>query len=125
MTQRVLEYERVMRGLVPSIESPADWAPLEDLVAIEGFERTGVFMEVQDWSQYKTMLTGWARSIDSFESTLQRVTEYDRLVFYEIEEHHHRGDVVNVVNTMTVFEFDEVGKIRRLRVYLQQPAPHA
>jgi hypothetical protein len=31
------------------------------------------------------------------------------------------GENVNVVNSLTVFEFDDDGKIRHLDVYLQQP----
>ena len=42
------------------------------------------------------------------------------LVYYEIEERHFRGDKVNVINSMTVFEFDANDRIRRLNVYLQQ-----
>jgi hypothetical protein len=42
------------------------------------------------------------------------------LVYFEVEERHFRGGDVNVVNSMTVFEFNENGKIRHLDVYLQQ-----
>ena len=42
------------------------------------------------------------------------------LVYFEVEERHFRGDNVNVVNSMTVFEFNDDGKIRHLDVYLQQ-----
>jgi hypothetical protein len=41
-------------------------------------------------------------------------------VFFEIEERHYRDGGVHVVNSMTVFDFDEHGKIRGLNVYLQQ-----
>jgi len=41
-------------------------------------------------------------------------------VFFEIEERHFRGGDVHVVNSMTVFDFDEDNKIRHLDVYLQQ-----
>jgi len=44
----------------------------------------------------------------------------DRLVYFEVEERHFRGDDVNVVNSMTVFEFDDADKICHLDVYLQQ-----
>ncbi len=120
LSQKVSAYERVMRELVPSVAASTDWAPLEDLVAIENFERTGVFREVQDWRQYAEMLTAWARSIDAFETTVRRVTEASNLVFYEIEERHFRGESVTTVNSMTVFSFDERGKIQHLDVYLQQ-----
>ena len=43
-----------------------------------------------------------------------------RLVYFEVEERHFRGGDVNVVNSMTVFDFNEDGKIRHLDVYLQQ-----
>ena len=33
---------------------------------------------------------------------------------------HHRGSDFHVVNSMTVIDFDEHGKIRRLNVYLKQ-----
>ncbi len=39
----------------------------------------------------------------------------------EVEERHHRGDSVSVVNSLTVFEFDHEGLIRHLDVFLQQP----
>jgi hypothetical protein len=51
---------------------------------------------------------------------VRRTSETGALVYYEIEERHFRGDSVNVINSMTVFEFDAHGKIRRLNVYLQQ-----
>jgi hypothetical protein len=120
LTQRVLDYEKAMRRLVPVIKEPADWAPLREFVAVDDFERVGTFLEVQNWVQYTEMLTKWATGTDSFETTVRRVTELPGLVYYEIEERHRRGDNVHVVNSMTVFAFDDDGKIRHLDVYLQQ-----
>jgi hypothetical protein len=110
-----------MRELVPKVKAPSDWRPLEDLIAVEDFERMGVFLEVQDWAQYTQMLTRWASSIDSFETSVRRISELSDVVYYEIEERHRRGDVVHIVNSMTVFTFNGSGQIRRLDVYLQQP----
>ena len=42
-------------------------------------------------------------------------------MYDQIEERHFGGDSVTIVNFMTVFEFDEQGKICRLTVYLRQP----
>ncbi len=123
LTATVLEYERVMKRLVPAITAVSDWGPLAAFVAVDSFERTGTFMERQDWPRYTEMLTQWASSIDSFETTVRRVTESAPLVYFEIEERHYRGGAVNVVNTLTVFEFDDDQKIRGLAVYLQQRAP--
>jgi hypothetical protein len=121
LTRTVLEYEQVMKRLVPTIEHPADWAELEAFVAVDEFERVGTFLEVQSWTQYTEMLTMWASAIASFETTVRRISELPGVVYFEIEERHLRGDTVSVVNSLTVFEFDDDEKIRNLRVYLQQP----
>jgi len=110
-----------MRRLVPTVRSPDDWQPLTEFIAVEDFERVGTFMEHQDWNAYTEMLTQWAGSIDSFETNVHRVSESGNLVYYEIEERHHHGGKVTVVNSLTVFEFGDDIRIRRLAVYLQQP----
>ena len=121
LTWTVLGYEAAMRRLVPTVRVRQDWQPLTEFVAVEDFERVGTFMERQDWRTYTEMLTQWAGSIDSFETSVHRVSESGNLVYYEIEERHRRGDNVSVVNSLTVFEFGDDAKIRRLAVYLQQP----
>ena len=120
LTRTVLDYVQTMTRLVPASEAPADWAPLAEFVAVDGFERVGTFREVQDWRQYTEMLTKWASATDSFESSVRRISELPDRVFYEIEERHLRDGDVHVVNSMTVFQFNEAGKIRHLDVYLQQ-----
>ena len=120
LTDKVLGYEAAMRRLVPTVRVQEDWQPLTEFVAVEDFERVGTFMEHQDWHAYAEMLTQWAGSIDSFETSLHRVSESGNLVYYEIEERHHRGGSVSVVNSLTVFEFGDDAKIRHLAVYLQQ-----
>jgi hypothetical protein len=121
LTRKVLDYEQAMKRLVPTIEAPADWAPLAEFVAVDTFERVGTFLEVQNWQQYTEMLTHWASATETFETTVRRISELPGLVYFEIEERHFRGGDVHVVNSMTAFEFDEDGKIRHLDVYLQQP----
>jgi hypothetical protein len=120
LTRKVLEYEHTMKRLVPGIKAAADWAPLATFVAVDEFARTGTFLEVQNWQQYIEMLTRWASATDSFQTTVRRITESSALVYFEIEERHHRSGNVNVVNSMTVFEFNSGGKICHLDVYLQQ-----
>jgi hypothetical protein len=121
LTRTVLDYVRTMERLVPTVEAPEDWAPLTEFVAVDEFERVGTFLEVQSWSQYTEMLTQWASAIATFETTVQRISELPGLVYYAVEERHLVGENVNVVNSLTVFDFDDVGKIRHLDVYLQQP----
>ncbi len=120
LTRKVLEYEQTMKRLVPDVKAPADWAPLAEFVAVDEFARIGTFLEMQNWQQYTEMLTQWASATDSFQTTIRRISESDALVYFEIEERHFRGGNVNVVNSMTVFEFNSGGKIRHLDVYLQQ-----
>jgi hypothetical protein len=114
----VFEYDQTIKRLVAASDNPPDWAALAEFVAVEDFERVGTFLEVQDWNQYTEMLTGWASTTESFETTVRRISEFGALVYYEIEERNFRGDNVNVINSMTVFEFDAHQKVRRLPVYL-------
>jgi hypothetical protein len=112
-----------MRTLVPTVQAPSDWSPLEQFVATDEFERVGTFTERMDWAGYLDMLTRWATATDGFETSVLRISELPGLVYYEIEERHLRGTRVHVVNTITVFAFTPTGKIRRLDVYMQQPGP--
>jgi hypothetical protein len=120
LTRKVLEYDETMKRLVAESENPTDWSALTEYVAVDDFERVGTFLEVQNWDQYTEMLTRWASATESFETTVRRISEFGVLVYYEIEERHSRGNNVNVINSMTVFEFDAHDQIRRLNVYLQQ-----
>jgi hypothetical protein len=125
MTEKVLQFVDTMKRLVPRAKEPAftasDWAPLAEFVAVDQFRRVGTFLEVQNWEEYTEMLTQWASSVEKFETAVRRVSEFPGLLYLEVEERHFRGDTVDVVNSMTVFEFDGDGKIRHLNVYLQQP----
>ena len=120
LTGTVLDYTRTIEALVQDGNGPSDWDRLAEFVAVDQFERIGTFLEVQDWRQYSEMLSHWGSSVDKFETSVRRISELPGLVFFEIEERHFRGDGLHIVNSMTVFEFDERGKIRRLNVYLQQ-----
>jgi hypothetical protein len=121
LTRTVLDYTEAMKRLVPRVKAAADWAPLAEFVAVDKFERVGVFAEVQDWQQYTEMLTRWAGGIDSFDTRVRRVSELPGLVYYEVEERHHVPTGVRVVNSLTVFQFDPDARISHLDVYLQQP----
>ncbi len=122
LSAKVLEYDQIISRLVKAAKQPgfsqADWAPLAELIAVEEFERIGILREVMDWRQYSEFLTKWAASKD-FWTRLRRITEKAPFVFYEVEEHHLNDDGETVINSMSVFEFDEAGKICHLDVYLQ------
>ncbi len=120
LTAKVETYSETVRRIVPNARLTEDWAPLAELVAVDEFERIGTFLEVQNWQQYTEMLTGWASAMDTFETTVRRITEVPGLVYYEVEERHHVGEHTTIVNSLTVFDFNDEGKIRHLDVYLQQ-----
>ena len=121
LARKVLDYTRTMERLVSVVKSAADWAPLTEFVSAEKFERVGTPFQVQDWPQYTELLTRWASATDRFETSVRRISELSDLVYFEIEERHFRGSEVHVVHSLTVFAFDEDGRIRHLDVYLQRP----
>ena len=46
-------------------------------------------------------------------------------MFLELEERSEIGDFTNAVNSLSVYEFDDAGKLRHLDVYLQMEVPGA
>jgi hypothetical protein len=122
LSRVALEYAAIYDRVVPLAQRPGfgehAWAPLEDLIAVDDFERVGLQKEVMDWPAYRTALTEFARS-GAWVGTFRRVTESPGLVFLELVEMLTKGDRVTVINTVSVFEFDERGKIRHLDIYAQ------
>lgn len=125
-SRTILEYSLLMKRLVDEAKQPGftadSWAPLADLVDTENFVRVGNFKEVMDWSQYVAFLTGWAGSSE-WECSFKRITEAGEVVFLELEERSRIGDFSNSVNSVSVYEFDDAGKITRIDVYLQMALP--
>ncbi|HME79536.1 MAG: hypothetical protein ACLP4W_05390 [Mycobacterium sp.] len=123
LTKKVIEYQDTVKRLVPTAKSPEDWTPLGEFIAVDGFERIGPFLDVQNFAQYTEMVNGWAQATQAFDTTVRRIAELPQRVYFEVEERHQIGDTKLVVNSMNVFEFDEDGKICHLDVFLQQPPP--
>ncbi|MFJ3776249.1 hypothetical protein ACIPX0_31605 [Streptomyces sp. NPDC090075] len=125
LSQRVLDFERIVRQLVGTAResgiTTADWAPLAEFVDVDRFERVGTWMEVMDWRQYTEFMTKWASQSLGFDTTVRRVSELPGLVYFEIEERHARPDTIAVVNSLSVYAFDAEAKIHHLNVYLQRP----
>jgi limonene-1,2-epoxide hydrolase len=124
---KVLEYERVFRRVAATAKKPgfsqADWSPLAELVAVDEFERVGMWRDVMGWAEYIDMLTEFAKAND-FDASGHRIAEAGGRVYFEREERHIKGDAVLAVNVLSVYEFNDQGKIRHLDVYIQgQPAP--
>jgi hypothetical protein len=121
-----LEYAAIYGRVVPLAREPGfgedAWAPLEELIAVDEFERVGLLKEVMDWPAYRSALTAFARS-GTWEGTFRRVTELPDLVFLELVERLDKGGTITELNSVSVFEFDEANKIRHLDIYVQQEPP--
>ena len=125
-SRTVLEYGLVIKRLVDEAKKPGfsvdSWGPLAELVATNEFERVGAFKEVMDWSAYVDFMTNWATSSE-WDCSLRRVTETPTAVFLELEERSRIGEFDNAVNSLSVYEFDDAGKIRHIDLYLQMALP--
>jgi hypothetical protein len=123
-SRKVLQYSEQFLRLINKIKRPgftqADWAPLEELVDVKNFRRLGVFLtnkvEVSNWQQYKELITQYG-GMTSWEGTLRRMTETPELVFLELEERNTREGVTDIANTVTIYEFNQAGKLLKLDVY--------
>ncbi|OBG15514.1 hypothetical protein A5765_09310 [Mycolicibacterium celeriflavum] len=124
----VLEYAVITKTLVDAAKRPGfsinSWAPLAELIDTEAFVRVGNFKEVMNWPEYAEFLTNWAASSD-WDCSFKRITETGNVIFLELEERSRVGDFSNSVNSMTVYEFNDAGKIARIDVYLQMALPSA
>jgi hypothetical protein len=125
LSRAVIQYSEAFAQIVDKAKagslSDADWAPIEQLVDVDAFERVGVFLtpraEVIGWKQYKTYISQYAGGT-SWEGTLRHVTEQSSRVILELEERNTRDGVMDVSNTVTIYEFNEAGKLRHLDVYV-------
>jgi hypothetical protein len=126
LSQTVLDYSVLMKRLVDEAKQPGfgteSWAPLAELIDTQNFVRVGNFKEVMNWDTYIAFLTNWATSSE-WESELKRVTEAGSVVFLELKERSRIGEFSNSVNSVSVYEFDQSGKITRIDVYLQMAVP--
>jgi hypothetical protein len=129
LSRKVLQYCDAFARIVAKIKAPgftdAEWAPLEALVDVDKFERVGVFLtdraEVFGWPIYKKYITQYGGGT-SWEGTLRRITEVPGLVYLELEERNTRDGVTGVSNTVTIYEFNEAGKLCHLDVYVSHLA---
>jgi hypothetical protein len=125
LSRKVLQYSERFLGVVNRIKKPgfsaADWAPIEELVDVQQFRRVGVFLtaavETSNWQQYKGFITEYG-GMTSWEGTLRRVTEVPGLVFLELEERNTRNGVTDIANTVTIYKFNDAGKLVHLDVYV-------
>lgn len=124
----VLDYSLLVKKIVDSAQEPGfstqSWAPLAALVDTASFQRVGNFKEVMSWGEYVDFLTQWAPAAQ-WECSFKRITERGNLVFLELEERSVMGEFSNVVNSLSVYEFNSDDKLKYIDVYLQMELPPA
>lgn len=114
-----IEYGMFQKGIMDRAKgapdySPDEWLGLKNFVT-DDFERIGTFREVMTLDDMVRFLQAWSPTAH-WEGSFKRVTEHNNVVFLELEE---RVDDNPPVNTVSVYEFDDAGKLRHLDVYIQ------
>jgi len=125
LSRLVLQYannlSQIFEKLKQGILSKTDWASTEELVDIDNFQRVGIFLtdqvEVSTWKQYKATVEQFG-TMSSWEGTLRRITEIPGLVFLELEERITTGNIMDIYNTVTIYEFNQADKLVKLDVYV-------
>ena len=123
LARMVLHYCDVMERTVVAAKEPgfteAGWDELAALMDSAKFQRVGNDKAVMGWEVYRALLTGWATSTD-FWAEFHRISEVGNVVFLELTEHNTpRGVAESVVNSMSVYEYDQAKKLVHLDIYLQ------
>lgn len=131
LTEKVREFLGEMERLVSNAKPPVGpeyWEPLERFVAVNEFRRLvppNAFASsgddpwedtVMDWPHYVECFNLWASASPTYANVLKRIAEFPDLVYLEIEEHHSSGGHERIFNSLSAYQFDDEGKICRLRV---------
>ena len=122
--RKVLQYGEAIERAVRAAKEPgfdaSGWDELAALLDTAKFERVGNDKVARSWAAYRDeLLTPWATTTD-FWSEFRRISEVGNLVVLELTEHNtQRGGAESVVNSCTLYEFDDAGKLVHLDIYLQ------
>jgi hypothetical protein len=125
LSRKVLQYSENFKHIADKSRqgtiAASDWAQMDELVDVQNFRREGVFLtdtvEVSTWEQYKGVITQYGGTT-VWEGTLRRITEVPNLVFLELEERNTRDGVTDISNTVTIYKFNDAGKLIKLDVYV-------
>lgn len=92
--------------------SAAAWDQLTPLVSADDFVLVGRDKQGRDRAQTIAAAEQWVRAA-AFDYEVRRLEEVGALVFLQLGERGPAG----VLDTMTVFEFDTAGRIRRIDAF--------
>lgn len=121
--RKVLAYTDCIKRTVEAAKAPgfdeSGWDELAALLDIDRFERVGNDKVAMGWTVYRSLLMQWATTTD-FWAEFHRISEAGSRVFLELTEHNQpRGHPETVVNSCTVYQFDDQGRLVHLDIYLQ------
>ncbi len=126
LSRRALEYGMCQMRIADRAKGPDysedEWDALDEFVVMDEFERIGNFKEVMTYKDMKRFLKQWCLT-SHWEGSFKRVHEHDNVVLLELEERNTYDGETTVVNSVSVYEFNEEGKLRHLDVYLQMAPP--
>jgi hypothetical protein len=127
LSRKALEYGMCQMRIAERAKGPDysedEWDALDEFVVKDEFERVGNFKEVMTYNDMKGFLKQWCLT-SHWEGSFKRVHEMDNVVILELEERNTYNGETTIVNSVSVYEFNEAGKLRHLDVYLQMaPLP--
>ena len=96
-----------------------DFAPIVELLDPEKFTRIGIYKDAADWPLCLEKYLQFAGT-SLWSGKLRFINTVGNFVYQELEETITRAQGANIINTMSVYEFDDNDKVIALRVYLQQ-----
>lgn len=120
---KVLGYTDCIKRTVEKAKEPgfdaSGWNELAAMLDIARFRRVGNDKAEMGWEVYRKLLSMWATATD-FWAEFHRISQIGDRVYLELTEHNTpRGGTESVVNSCTVYQFDEAGKLVHLDIYLQ------
>ncbi len=122
LSRRALEYGMCQMRIADRAKGPDysedEWDALDEFVVKDEFERIGNFKEVMAYEDMKRFLKQWCLT-SHWEGSFKRVHEHENVVLLELEERNTYNGETTVVNSVSVYEFNEEGRLRHLDVYLQ------
>jgi hypothetical protein len=145
LTDKILEFCQILKALVRDANEHESldetfWAPLteffdtdhfermtadfsafvpEEMAEAEGYDANAFAAQSLDWSAYMEVMSAWMLSPSQWDYTVLRIAELPNLVYVELQERVSatgQGDDYRSANSLSVYEFNEEGKIVRLRL---------
>ncbi|MFM6966595.1 MAG: hypothetical protein ACKOWI_04435 [Rhodoluna sp.] len=122
LSRTVLDWALTQKRLMDASKSadfdPSEWDQLSSYVDLESFKRIGNFKEEMNFCGFLDMMRKWA-PFAHWEGSFKRITEHDNVVILELEERVLADGLTNAVNSVSIYEFNDAGKLQHLDVYLQ------